>query len=248
MKYMGSKRRMAKHLIPIILKNRKEGQWYIEPFVGGCNMIDKIEGNRIGNDYNKYLIAFWKAIQNNWIPPIHITKEEYYDIKENKDKFPALTLWVGIGCSYCGKWFGGYVNNYPENRRLKSGVLPNYQIEARNGLLKQKDAIKEIIFTDKSYEEIDYPEKSIIYCDPPYESTTKYKDDFNHKKFWDWCRDMTKKGHKVFISEYNAPKDFICLLEIKTNTQISQGMKIGNINKFEKLFIYSLNTSNTEKQ
>lgn len=36
MKYMGSKARHAKELLPIILANRKQGQWYVEPFVGGA--------------------------------------------------------------------------------------------------------------------------------------------------------------------------------------------------------------------
>ena len=57
MKYMGSKNRIAKHLLPIILKDRKEGQWFVEPFVGGANMIDKVTGNRIGADLNRYLIS-----------------------------------------------------------------------------------------------------------------------------------------------------------------------------------------------
>ena len=46
MKYMGSKARHAKELLPIILANRTEGQWYVEPFVGGANMIAKVEGLR----------------------------------------------------------------------------------------------------------------------------------------------------------------------------------------------------------
>lgn len=43
MVYMGSKNRIAKELIPIITKDLKPNQWYCEPFVGGANMIDKIE-------------------------------------------------------------------------------------------------------------------------------------------------------------------------------------------------------------
>ena len=57
MKYMGSKARFAKDLLPIILKDRKEQQYYVEPFVGGCNIIDKVNGKRIASDSNKYLIA-----------------------------------------------------------------------------------------------------------------------------------------------------------------------------------------------
>lgn len=55
MKYMGSKARHAKELLPIILANRTEGQWYVEPFVGGANMIDKVNGNRIGADIKSIL-------------------------------------------------------------------------------------------------------------------------------------------------------------------------------------------------
>ena len=236
MKYMGSKRRISKHILPIILKDRKENQVYVEPFVGGCNMIDKVDGIRIGNDINKYLIMFWKAIQNGFIPPEHITKEEYYKIKENKEEDWIMTLWAGICCSYGGKWFGGYINDYKENRRLKNGRLPNHQTESRNSILKQKEKIQDITFFNLEYDKIDYPSNSLIYCDPPYESTTKYKDDFNHKKFWEWCRKMTNNGHTVFISEYNAPEDFECLIEVKTNTQLSNGTNGGNMIKTEKLF------------
>ena len=62
MQYMGSKNSIAKYIIPIIeaciidndIKN------YIEFFVGGANVIDKIHIDglkKIGYDKNKYLIA-----------------------------------------------------------------------------------------------------------------------------------------------------------------------------------------------
>lgn len=63
MKYMGSKRRIAKYILPIILKDRKPGQWYVEPFAGGMNSICEVDGNRIANDYHYYLIEMWKAIE-----------------------------------------------------------------------------------------------------------------------------------------------------------------------------------------
>ena len=75
MKYMGSKNRFAKELLPIILKDRKTDQWYVEPFAGGMNLIDKVDGNRIANDNNKYLIALWKGLQINKSRPTEISKE-----------------------------------------------------------------------------------------------------------------------------------------------------------------------------
>lgn len=77
MVYMGSKRRIAKYILPIILENRTEGQWYVETFCGGCNSINKVDGNRIASDNNKYLIALYKALQEGWQPKEYYTKEEY---------------------------------------------------------------------------------------------------------------------------------------------------------------------------
>ena len=50
MKYMGSKNRHAKEILPFVLMDRKEGQYYVEPFCGGCNIIDKVDNPRIAND------------------------------------------------------------------------------------------------------------------------------------------------------------------------------------------------------
>ena len=62
---MGSKSKIAKSILYFILKNRVKDQVYVETFVGGCNVIDKVGGERIGCDNNKYLIAMYKYLQNN---------------------------------------------------------------------------------------------------------------------------------------------------------------------------------------
>ena len=109
-RYLGSKRRIAKYIMPIILRNRKEGQWYVEPFVGGCNSIIYATGNCIGNDIHRELIVMYKAIQAGWLPPEHITKEMYVRCREGKES-PELTAYVGFCISFGGKWFAGYAND-----------------------------------------------------------------------------------------------------------------------------------------
>lgn len=64
---MGSKARIAKEISEIIndLIVKNDVKTYIEPFVGGSNMIEYINCNeKIGLDNNEYLIDFWKEIQN----------------------------------------------------------------------------------------------------------------------------------------------------------------------------------------
>ena len=72
-------------------------------------------------------------------------------IKENKENDTKMTLWAGICCSYGGKWFGGWINDYKENRRLKNGRLPNHQTESRNGVLKQLPKINGAIVVMDPY-------------------------------------------------------------------------------------------------
>ncbi|GAG25100.1 unnamed protein product, partial [marine sediment metagenome] len=77
MKYMGSKNRFAKELLPIILKDRKLDQWYVEPFSGGCNMIDKVQGRRLASDKNEYLMEMWYDLTQDHMFIEDIDKDRY---------------------------------------------------------------------------------------------------------------------------------------------------------------------------
>lgn len=228
MVYMGSKNRIAKELIPIITENLKPNQWYVEPFVGGANMIDKIEHPyKLGADNNKYLIALLEAVQNGQELPEYITKDEYIAVKTNKDNYPDWYVgFVGFVCSFRAKFFDGYSGYYT----TKTGIQRNYIKERINNILKQNlDGIKLVCC---SYDALDIPANSIIYCDPPYNGTTKYKDSFDSDAFWQWCRDKVKEGHTVYVSEYNAPEDFKCIWEKQINSNLGNTAKTAT----EKLF------------
>ena len=213
MVYMGSKNRIAKELIPIITEKLKPNQWYVEPFVGGANMIDKIEHPyKLGADNNKYLIALLEAVQNGQELPEYINKDEYIAVKTNKDNYPDWYVgFVGFVSSFRAKFFGGYCTT-------KTGIRRNYIKERINNILKQNlDGIKLVC---SSYDALDIPANSIIYCDPPYNGTTKYKDSFDSDAFWQWGRDKAKEGHTVYVSEYNAPEDFKCIWEKQINSNL----------------------------
>ena len=233
---MGSKARFAKNILKIILKERKIEQWYVEPFSGGMNIIDKVGGRRIANDIHTNLIEMWKAlVLNNWIPPYY-TKEEYKHIKYNRKNYsPHVVGWVGFNLSYCGKYFGGYTGKAETN----IGIIKDYQIAARNNIKKQIRKLKDVIFKNEKYYNLKIPANSVIYCDPPYKNTTGYSNKFNHDFFWNWCRTLSKMGHEVWISEYNAPKDFECIWS-KEVTILLNSKRLPGERKVstEKLFKY----------
>ena len=165
---MGSKRRLAKELLPIILKDRKPNQWYVEPFAGGMNMICKVQGRRIANDYNEYVAEMWNALVNrNWQPPNKVTEQEYNDIKQNKSKYPMeLVGFCGVALTFGSTWFGTYARN-------KRGT--NYAMEGRKNLMKQVEELQGTLIFNGSYNELSLPNNSIIYCDPPYEGVLVIK-------------------------------------------------------------------------
>jgi DNA adenine methylase len=84
------------------------------------------------------------------------------------------------------------------------------------------------------YQNLELPPRSLIYCDPPYAGATNYEINFNHIEFWQWCREKSKEGHTIFISEYSAPGDFICVWkkDIVSSLTKNTGSKTGT----EKLF------------
>ena len=222
--YMGSKNRIAKHILPIMLKERGDRTW-VEPFVGGGNLIDKVEGFRIGADLNPYVIEALKLIRDNPESlPDHVSEEMYQELKSKKE-LNGVTGWVAFSCSFGAKWFGGYAR----------GEGRNYCAEAKRNALAQSPNLKDCLFINSSYQLLDIPKNSIIYCDPPYEGATKYKDGFNHSEFWEWVRTKSLEGHSVFVSEYDAPDDFICVWQKTLTTGLSTSESIKAV---EKLFIF----------
>ena len=228
MRYFGGKSRIAKDIVKYLKSIRQKDQLYIEPFVGGGWVMSLMDGKREAYDKHPYLIAMYKALQNGWIPPKNLTKEEYEYIKNNKDEQPYLTGFVGFGCSFAGKWFGGYAHS--KNR--------NYCLNAHNSILKKMRTMKDVKFECKDYRELN-PKNALIYCDPPYQGTTQYGKivgDFNSDEFWNKVREWSK-NNMVVVSEYKAPDDFVEVWRKETKTDI-RNKNNKREKRIEKLFIH----------
>jgi DNA adenine methylase len=226
MQYFGGKRRIAPQLAgfmqPFI------GPSYVEPFVGSAAVMVRISASvRIGSDINAALISMWRGLASGWQPPENISEAEYVTVRAKNDPNDPLTAFVAIGCSFSGKWFGGYARNTRGD---------NYAGACARSLTKKMTMLKDVDWRHSDYRHIEYPARSVIYCDPPYQGTTGYAGiEFDWALFWDFCREKTRSGHKVFISEYSAPEDFEVCLAIETNLEIrnKDNKRMGRI---EKLF------------
>lgn len=231
--YMGSKNRIAKEILEIMLDGIGDN-YFIDAFCGGGNLVQHAEcKNKIASDINPYTIAFLNKIKEDtdWIPKNEqeFSKEDYMYMKNNKSDFSDFMLGhVGYNLSFGGKWFGGWCQNANRKDYVKAGY---------EHALRQADKIKNVKFLNVSYDQLlNIPSGSVVYCDIPYRNTTKYdavSKLFDYDKFYDWCRNL-KNNIKVYVSEYNMPEDFKCVWQKEINMKLD--VKSNSSKAIEKLF------------
>jgi DNA adenine methylase len=228
LRYLGGKYRIRKWIVEHIFKFAEGKQRYLEPFVGSASVTVELikQGFSLpvfASDVNEDLILMFQAAKTDFNFPDFVTEEEYRNVRIE----PASSLkgFIGIGCSFGGKWFGGYARH---------GYDRNPALELKRGLLKDVNYLKEINFSFADYRKLNVNSDMLVYCDPPYSGTTPYKDKFNSEEFFETARKWRKTGANILISEYSAPPDFIQVAEIERKTNIRP--KNGNEIRVEKLF------------
>lgn len=222
---MGSKQRHAADLIAVTCANRKQGQCYVEPFVGGGNVICKVpqaQGPRIANDLNWRMVALLDAAGNKgWRPPEVMTRTLWTKIKNKQDDYPPeLVAFAATACCFGSSWFSAYIIDLPDT------AAKNRDYEAvKRAFERDGPGLEGVIFHSLSYSEFTphIPPESIIYCDPPYTGTTGYagaktiikidealsKNNWKANNFWKWADALVTEGHRVYVSEYKGPSSAI---------------------------------------
>jgi len=250
MKYLGGKNKIGKYIANILKEVKPdEVNGYMEPFCGSLGVLVHMTGDYkkvYASDTHSDLIALWKVVQKDQFTAPKKVTEEYYNIVKGKKSPNPLKAFVGFGLSFGGRYFGGYAQKYT------NGKKEDYLSAATNSMRKIKPLIKEVKFRCVSYSSLK-PKKKLIYCDPPYKSkkfpvkyrkNKKYYDEFDTDKFWNTMRRWSKDNF-VFVSETQAPSDFVCIWKKKRYRSISQSKrtryKSPSTKKFntEKIFVHN---------
>jgi DNA adenine methylase len=189
-----------------------------------------MDGKREASDINPYLIAMYQELQKGWIPPDDVSEDMYRWAKQKDGGCPDyLRGFIGIAGSWGGKWFAGYARNGGGSKR-------NYAGNAKSSLLKILPKLRGVDFSSSSFVDIKLDDQ-LVYCDPPYEDTTKYDfcGKFDSSLFWDTMRTWSRMN-TVIISGYECPEDFATIMEIPTRTDLrgSSGKMIPRIERLLK--------------
>ena len=248
MKYLGGKYIIGKRLAPLIKGYIKQEHTYVEPMVGGCGMLTHmldIDNSIIANDIDEEVIALWQDLQNGRSDfPTSLTREQYYDVKNNSTD-PALRAFVGYGCSFSGKKWGGFASNKRGYDHIGGEITSSNKLKEkfRNYAKEMYDSSqdkarlfkgKTLTLTSGSYVDMVLPDKCVIYCDPPYINTTrtnKYR--FDHQQFYDWVLKRASLGDIILISEYECPIGTL-IFEHKKTQKIDLH---GTVERYERLYV-----------
>jgi DNA adenine methylase len=171
----------------------------------------------MAGDANADLMAMWKAAAaHEWLPPTVVTEDDY----RARGKEPAETAFIGFGCSFGGKWFGGYARDGERGHRnyaLTSACSTMNKVQAMHG--RRLDAC--------GFESWDsrVDAGTVVYCDPPYAGTTGYSavGAFDHERFWEVARRWADRGAVVLVSEYAAPEGWTVAAEFEHRVTVSGG-------------------------
>jgi DNA adenine methylase len=203
MQYNGGKHACAKEIAGIIQRECSPGRYW-EPFVGAANVICRPElgaFERLGSDIDEGIVSLLRAVRDGWTPPDYISEDAYAEARCGGPCDPAMRAFIGYGCSFGGKYFGGYA---------RSGDR-NYAKNAHNSLLRQAGALVGVSLVAAPYDAAPFGKVDVVYCDPPYAGTTACGAGgaFDSEAFWHWCEGLAAAGTRVFVSEFSAPNGWV---------------------------------------
>lgn len=224
MVYQGSKARLLGGVLPYIQEciNANGIRQYVEPFVGGANVIDSVKCPcRVGCDANGELIALLRYMRDNpgmEAAPKSVPFELYAKVREarnthSREYSVPYTAMVGYFASYGGRYFdGGYGRDNKGGRSM-------YEERLRNAR-KQAPALKGIQFCSQGYAQTLtssrlYTCLSFVYCDPPYRGTQQYAvgGGFDYDDYYGKLLALKDYAY-ILCSEYAMPEDdFVCVWE-----------------------------------
>lgn len=203
MQYLGGKSRICKFIANKVNSERNSYDFW-DPFCGGLSVSVSLGGRGTISDSSYPLISLYNSIYNGWVPPDTLSEHEYHESKNLPDDNPVKAF-AGFGCSFGAKWFGGYARS-----SIGSNDVQKYAKRASKSLIRDVSILKSRGCTFKHLDFMQVNpcnQKIVIYCDPPYENTTKYNgvSKFDHQLFWKICQQWANVGVNIFVSEYTCP-------------------------------------------
>lgn len=237
MRYVGGKSRLAKSIADVVAEYRDGRTKYLEPFLGGGATFARVApefDSASAGDVVPDLVLMWQAARDGWIPPTDVDDEMYASMKTAEPS--ALRGFVGFGCSFGGKWFGGRARG-----GFNAGGAPrNHAAESSRKVARMGTALAGAEIELRGYRDWTPGDDTVIYCDPPYAGTQGYgaAGGFDSEDFWRTAGRWTSDGALVLVSEYAAPAGWVSVMS-RSHRQSLQGGTDDRPTTTERLWVHA---------
>ncbi len=215
MQYLGGKARLGGQIVRAILDDLGVQRLGVVADLcagagGVTHRLADVSERVIAVEAHPGLVALHKAVQGGWVPPEHVSEEEYKALRHG-DPAEPLVAFVGFGCSFGGKWWGGYARGGARN--------PNQVYASCSSRALVRDArtnVEHVCGDALTWS----GEVEIAYCDPPYEGTTGYAAVAAAEPgaWWRKLQSLADRGVACYLSEYaKAPPEGVTARHVWTS-------------------------------
>lgn len=260
--YQGNKSRIADIIINIL----PSGKRLVDLFGGGgaithCALLTNKWEEQVYNDINPLITTlFMDAVNGKYHDEDRVITRE--DFENLKDTDPYVKYIWSFGNNGTGYLWGKDIEKEKclacemilekdiQERRLKYSRLIKMVRESndptpgrlasieRLQAITQLESLQRLEVTNISYQEYQYQEGDIVYCDVPYEDITKnkcsdYGLEFDSKEFYEWVK---KQDYPIYFSSYEISDDSFYKVKLKSVMSLIGANTNG---QFKNEYLYS---------
>lgn len=236
----------------LIKKDLGHLRCYWEPFCGAGGVLQHMGGHfkvRLASDAHEDLVHFLEQLSDGrFVAPDTVDKIMFEALKARRneddvtEEMRALRAYVGTAYGFGGAYFTTF-----KKGKSKGVSSEDYDRRSRACMERAHKLTGTLFFRGDyrlvyKYVRVIKATGLVIYCDPPYKGVAKCgrRRKFDHDKFWDWVRLMVQYGHHVYVSERQAPDDFVSIFE-KARRKAGANWRGSSHKKtcyFERVFVH----------
>lgn len=219
MRLSGSKLRIRRSLGKILAQVQRElgGIPFHERFCGSLAVSDGLLSAggvpSIASDGDATMIALWEAVRKGWEPPAAISPEEYKTLrarrKELRESLSPLHAYVGLFCSYGGKYWAG---RFPDDTRFEKPTSRFAAAKAHRDVLARIPLLNMLELRAAHVSDDPALANELCFDDPPYAGSINHWAEESHtaksfksKDYWEQAIEEALCGPHV-VTEFNGPE------------------------------------------
>jgi DNA adenine methylase len=264
LRYPGGKQRLAPFILEILRENDLVGGDYVEPYAGGAGVaVELLLGGHMSrihiNDSSLPIYAFWHAILTHTEEFCHLVSVTPLTVNEWTNRRTIVQnptshslLEVGFStfylnrCNRSGVLTGGLIGGLAQNGKWNMDArFPRERLIRRiEEIATKKNSVVVTRFDAEDFilNHIPrLPEKSFVYCDPPYfnQSSRLYLNRYKREDHARLAKVIQQHLHRKWVVSYDGAVDLLMLYPERKKFLYDLQYNARRAYKGKEVFIFS---------